>query len=59
MAFFFSFCPLFYVVDAVFYSGIEIAIVREDSTSALCEDSCSFAEDGQCDEPGVVSGVAC
>lgn len=58
MAFFFYLCVV-YVVDAVFSSGVEIAIVREDSTSALCEDSCSFAEDGQCDEPGVVSGVAC
>ena len=39
-------------------AGIQIALVREDSTTALCEDSCSFAEDGQCDEPGVVSDVA-
>lgn len=34
--------------------GVEIAVVREDSTTALCEDSCTFADDGQCDEPGVV-----
>lgn len=31
-----------------------IAVVREDSATALCEDSCSAAEDEQCDEPGVV-----
>lgn len=37
--------------------GVQIAVVREDSTTALCEDSCSFADDGQCDEPGVVSVV--
>lgn len=34
--------------------GVEVAVVREDSTTALCEDSCTFADDGQCDEPGVV-----
>lgn len=39
-------------------SGVQIANVREDSTTALCEDSCPFAADGQCDEPGVVSGVS-
>lgn len=37
-----------------FPGGIEIALVAEDSLTALCEDSCSFAADGQCDEPGVV-----
>lgn len=37
--------------------GIEIALVSEDSLTALCEDSCSFADDGQCDEPGVVRVV--
>lgn len=46
-----------------FPGGVQIAVVREDSTTALCEDSCSFADDGQCDEPGVVSdrgrGVSC
>ncbi|CAM9721966.1 unnamed protein product [Ascophyllum nodosum] len=44
------------VVD--FPGGIQIALVREDSTTALCEDSCSFAEDGQCDEPGVAFGTS-
>lgn len=39
-----------------FPEGIQIAMVREDSSSTLCEDSCSFAEDGQCDEPGVAFG---
>lgn len=29
--------------------------MAEDSATALCEDSCTFADDGQCDEPGVVS----
>ena len=38
-----------------FPGGVEIALVAEDSLTALCEDSCSFADDGQCDEPGVVS----
>ena len=37
-------------------SGVQIADVAEDSATALCEDSCTFADDGQCDEPGVVSG---
>eukprot|EP00903_Cladosiphon_okamuranus_P014061 g13069.t1 len=39
-----------------FPGGIEIAMVAEDSLTALCEDSCSFADDGQCDEPGVAFG---
>ncbi|CAM9570987.1 unnamed protein product, partial [Hapterophycus canaliculatus] len=39
-----------------FPDGVQIAVVREDSTTALCEDSCSFAADGQCDEPGVAFG---
>lgn len=41
--------------QVTFPGGIEIAMVAEDSLTALCEDSCSFADDGQCDEPGVVS----
>lgn len=36
------------------FSGVQIADVAEDSSTALCEDSCTFADDGQCDEPGVV-----
>lgn len=36
-------------------AGIVIADVRADTTTALCEDSCSFANDGMCDEPGAVS----
>ena len=40
--------------QVTFPGGVEIALVAEDSPTALCEDSCSFAADGQCDEPGVV-----
>lgn len=32
-------------------SGVVIAEVRPDSLSALCEDSCAYANDGRCDEP--------
>ncbi|CBN78994.1 peptidase S1 and S6, chymotrypsin/Hap [Ectocarpus siliculosus] len=39
-------------------SGVQIANVREDSSTNLCEDSCSFAADGQCDEPGVAFGTS-
>ncbi|CAN0190438.1 unnamed protein product, partial [Ectocarpus fasciculatus] len=39
-------------------SGVQIANVREDSATALCEDSCPFAGDGQCDEPGVAFGTS-
>lgn len=38
-----------------FPGGVEIAAVQEDSLTAQCDDSCTFADDGQCDEPGVVS----
>lgn len=41
-----------------FPGGVEIALVSQDSETALCEDSCSFAADGQCDEPAVV-GLGC
>eukprot|EP00752_Nemacystus_decipiens_P018630 g16704.t1 len=34
-----------------FPGGIEIALVRGDSATNVCEDSCMFANDGQCDEP--------
>eukprot|EP00752_Nemacystus_decipiens_P008845 g7893.t1 len=39
-----------------FPGGVEIAMVAEDSPTALCEDSCTFADDGMCDEPGVAFG---
>lgn len=41
-----------------FPQGVQIADVAEDSSTALCEDSCTFADDGQCDEPGVAFGTS-
>lgn len=48
------------MVDAVvhpllFNSGVKIAEVRPDDSSTLCEDSCTYANDGTCDEAGAVS----
>ncbi|CAM9563234.1 unnamed protein product, partial [Discosporangium mesarthrocarpum] len=37
--------------DIILPGGVPIAKVQEDSSTALCEDSCTYAEDGVCDEP--------
>ena len=46
---------VYFFLSLFLFAGVQIADVAEDSTTALCEDSCTFADDGQCDEPGVVS----
>lgn len=35
-----------------FPGGVEVAVAVEDKPR--CDDSCTFADDGQCDEPGQV-----
>lgn len=39
-----------------FPGGVKIAEVRPDDSSTLCEDSCTYANDGTCDEAGAGLG---